>query len=176
MKEGTTIMLDLEPRLDPRLWAAIANAYQTGNYTTAILDSIHFIAELIREKTGLEADGVALAGEAFGGPNPKLKVTKLQTDSDKNVQQGILQVLQGIYQAIRNPRSHEKYSDSVQDAEASILFMNYLVTTINKATGHGNRAPRNRRGVVWGRISSEAGAEMSGGRRSELRILDQSTG
>ena len=113
----------------------MADAYQSGHYTNAILDSIRFIGELIREKTGLEADGVALVGQALGGQNPKLKITKLQTDSDQNIQKGILQILQGIYQAIRNPRSHEKYSDSLQDAEALILFMNYLATTIDKATG-----------------------------------------
>lgn len=128
-------MLNLEPRLDQRLWAAIVSAYQSGNYTGAILDSIHFLGELIREKTGLEGDGVALVGQAFGGQNPKLKVTKLQTESDRNIQQGVEQILRGLYQGIRNPRSHQKYVDSVEDAEALILFTNYLVTVIDKAKG-----------------------------------------
>jgi len=90
-------MLNLEPRLDHRLWAVIATSYESGNYTGAILDSIHFLGELIREKTGLEGDGVSLVGQAFGGQNPKLKVTKLQTESDGNVQKGVEQFLRGIY-------------------------------------------------------------------------------
>jgi uncharacterized protein (TIGR02391 family) len=126
---------NLQLRLDHRLWAAIENAYQGGNYTSAILDSIHFLGELIREKTGLEGDGVPLVGQAFGGSNPKLKVTKCQTESEKNVQSGIEQFVRGIYQGIRNPRSHEKYSDSVEDADALILFINYLVTVIDKGKG-----------------------------------------
>ena len=128
-------MLNLEPRLDRRLWAAIDNAYQGGNYTGAILDAIHFLGELIREKTGLDGDGVALVGQAFGGQNPKLKVTKLQTESDVNIQKGVESFLRGIYQGIRNPRSHEKYVDSVDDAEVLILFINYLAAVLDKAKG-----------------------------------------
>jgi uncharacterized protein (TIGR02391 family) len=128
-------MLNIEPRLDGRLWAAIDNAYQSGNYTGAILDSIHFIGELIREKSGLDGDGVQLVGQAFGGQNPKVKVTKLQTETDENIQKGVEQFLRGIYQAIRNPRSHGKFTDSVEDAEVIILFINYLVNTIDKAKG-----------------------------------------
>src|ERR1035438_10349919 len=104
-------MMNLEPRIDRRLWSAVETAYQSGNYTGAILDSIHFLGELIREKTGIEGDGLSLIGQALGGQNPKLKVTKLQTESDKNVQKGAEQLLRGLYQGIRNPRSHEKYVD-----------------------------------------------------------------
>jgi len=128
-------MLNLEPRLDRRLWAAIDRAYQSGDYTGAILDAIHFLGELIREKTGLDADGVALVGQAFGGQNPSLKITKLQTESEVNVQKGIEAFLRGLYQGVRNPRSHEKYADSLEDAEALILFINYLVGIIDRAKG-----------------------------------------
>jgi uncharacterized protein (TIGR02391 family) len=115
-------MLNLEPRLDRRLWAAIDNAYQGSNYTGAILDAIHFLGELMREKTGLDGDGVALVGQAFGGQNPLLKITKLQTESDVSIQKGVEAFLRGLYQGIRNPRSHEKYVDNLEDAEALILF------------------------------------------------------
>ena len=127
--------INLEPRLDSKLWAAIEKPYQGGDYTGAILDSIHFIGELIREKTGLEGDGVALVGQALGGQSPKLRITKLQTESEINVQKGFEQFLRGLYQAIRNPRSHEKYSDNAEEAEALILFVNYLVRAIEKAKG-----------------------------------------
>ena len=98
-----------------------------------ILDSIHFLSQLVRDRSGLEVDGVALVGEAFGGSNPKLKVNSLQTESDKNVQKGVEQLLRGIYQGIRNPRSHEKYNDSSDDAEAIVLFINYLVRIIDRS-------------------------------------------
>jgi len=125
--------MNVEAVLDTRLWQAVQNSYESGNYTGAILDALHFLSNLIREKTGLESDGVALAGQAFGGKSPKLKVNKLQSESDKNVQRGIEQLVRGIYQGIRNPRSHEKYTDSEKDAEAIILFINYLIKTIEQS-------------------------------------------
>lgn len=125
--------MDLESRVDSRLWATIQSSYQNRDYRTAILDSIHFLSQLIRDKSGLESDGQALAGEALGGLNPKLRVNNLQTESDKNVQKGVEALLRGLYQAIRNPRSHGKHTDSSQDAEALILFVDFLVRSIDKS-------------------------------------------
>lgn len=125
--------MDLESRLDNRLWKAVESPYQNRDYRTAILDSIHFVSQLIRDKAGLESDGQALAGEAFGGTNPKLRVNSLQTESDRNVQKGVEALLRGLYQAIRNPRSHGRYTDTNQDAEAVILFVDFLVRTIDQS-------------------------------------------
>jgi len=36
----------------------------------------------IRERTGLESDGINLIGQAFGGKAPKLRVNKLVTESE----------------------------------------------------------------------------------------------
>src|ERR1035438_7991821 len=129
-------MLNLETRLDSRLWRSVESSCQSGNYSAAILDSIHFLGELIREKSGLEGDGVALVGQAFGGKNPKLKLSRLQTETDWNIQNGAEQLLRGLYQGIRNPRSHEKYTDSVEDAEAIMVFVSYLVRLIDRSEEH----------------------------------------
>jgi uncharacterized protein (TIGR02391 family) len=124
--------MNLQTAVDPRLWHAIEGAFVSGSYTTAILNAIYFVGDLIRDKTGLQSDGVALIGQAFGGKAPALKVNKLQTESERNVQAGLEQLLKGIYQGIRNPRSHEKTSDSLETAVAIILFLNYLVNLIDK--------------------------------------------
>jgi uncharacterized protein (TIGR02391 family) len=125
--------VNIEARVDKRLWGAIKNSYEVRNYSSAILDAIIFLSNLIREKTGLESDGVALAGQALGGANPPLKVNKLQTESEQNVQKGLEQLLRGIYQGIRNPRSHERISDSSDDADAIIIFINYLLHIIDQS-------------------------------------------
>jgi len=110
--------VNLEAQISKRLWSEIQSNYESRDYSGAILDSVYFLSELIRQRTGLEADGVSLVGQAFGGKNPKLKVNKFQTESELNVQQGIEQLLRGIYQAIRNPRSHEKHNDTQPDADS----------------------------------------------------------
>jgi uncharacterized protein (TIGR02391 family) len=125
--------MNLETRVDERLWDAIRSSYENRNFTGAIQDSMYFMSDLIRDKSGLEGDGVTLIGKAFGGRSPLLKVNKLYTESEKNVQKGIEQVLRGLYQAVRNPRSHEKHSDTEEDAISIILFVNYLVKIIDRS-------------------------------------------
>ena len=122
--------LNIETKIDEFLWNSIQSSYSSRNYTASIIDAIFFLSNAIRERSGLESDGVALIGAAFGGKNPKLKVNKLQTESDWNIQKGIGQLLRGIYQGIRNPRSHEKYNDTQDDADSIIIFVNYLLKII----------------------------------------------
>ncbi|MCK4857245.1 MAG: TIGR02391 family protein [candidate division Zixibacteria bacterium] len=125
--------MNLETNIQERLWAAIQTNHENRNYTGAILDAMHFLGNLLREKTEIEDDGVSLVGQAFGGKSPKLKVNKLQSESDKNIQKGVEQILRGLYQAIRNPRSHEKYQDDVQDAYSIILFVDFIVRIIDQS-------------------------------------------
>jgi uncharacterized protein (TIGR02391 family) len=125
--------MNIQSQLSERVWHAIQSSYENRNYTAAIMDAVYFLSDLIRERSGLDSDGVSLAGQAFGGTSPKLKINKLETESEKNIQSGIASMLRGMYQAIRNPRSHEKHSDSQNDADAIILFTDYLVKIIDQA-------------------------------------------
>jgi uncharacterized protein (TIGR02391 family) len=125
--------MNLEGKISEHLWNEVKSKYESGDFTGSILDSIHFLSNAIREKTGLETDGASLVGQAFGGKDPKLKVNKLQTESERNVQQGIEQLLRGIYQAFRNPRSHEKFNDIKEDADSIIVFIDYLLKVIDQS-------------------------------------------
>jgi uncharacterized protein (TIGR02391 family) len=125
--------MSLSTSIDQRLWTSVQNAYEAGNYTAAILDSVHYLSELIRNKSGLDSDGHALVSAAFGGQNPIIKVNALHTESEKDEQRGVDFLLRGIYTAIRNPRSHEKHTDSPEVADVVITFINYLAGLIDKS-------------------------------------------
>jgi uncharacterized protein (TIGR02391 family) len=125
--------MNIETLLDQRLLSAIQSTYSDRNFTGAILDAIYFLSDLIREKTALQSDGTALAGQALGGKSPRLKVNKLETESERNIQAGVEQLLRGLYQAVRNPRSHGKHLDKQEDADAIILFINYLAHIIDQS-------------------------------------------
>ncbi len=126
-------MMNLETKLDRRLWDAIRSSVEGRNFKSAVLDAIHVLTDVIRERSGLEGDGVALVGAAFGGSSPKLKVNRLQTESERNVQSGTEAMLRGLYQAIRNPRSHEQFLDNDRDAQAIILFIDYLLRIVDQS-------------------------------------------
>lgn len=128
-------MISLKENIEKRLWEFVKKNYNTENYSNAILDSIQFIGDSIREKSGLEGDGNTLIGIAFGGENPKIKLNNLQTETEKNIQKGIEQIFRGIYSAYRNPRSHSKLDDSENDAIEIIIFINHLLKILDKSKG-----------------------------------------
>lgn len=128
-------MKNINEHIEERLWNFIKRNYNSENYTNAILDSIQFIGDIIREKSGLESDGNTLIGISFGGVNPKIKLNKLSTDSEKNVQKGIESILRGLYSAYRNPRSHSKIEDTEEEAFEIIIFINHLLKLIDKSKG-----------------------------------------
>ncbi|MBQ8262656.1 MAG: TIGR02391 family protein [Lachnospiraceae bacterium] len=123
----------LKNEIDIELWETIVKNYQNENYKGAIVDSIFFLTDTIRNKTGLEGDGSSLIGQAFGGENPRIKLNNLQTDSEKDVQRGIQEILRGIYTGIRNPRSHDALIDEKETADAIIVFINYLLGMLDKS-------------------------------------------
>jgi len=125
--------MDIANLLKEDLWDTIKSSYQSEDYTTAILNSISYLRDTIREKSDSELDGVDLINKAFSGNDPKIKVNKLQTKNDINVQKGLRELLSGVYTHIRNPRSHDKYVDTKEDAISIILFLNYLLGIIDKS-------------------------------------------
>ncbi len=127
--------MDLQTRLSEYLWNAIKDTYEARNFTGAIQNAMYYLGDFVREKTDSQSDGVQLMGDAFGGKSPKLRVNPLQTESDRNVQQGIYFLGAGLYHSIRNPRSHSKYEDTEQEADAIILFIDYLMGIIGASKG-----------------------------------------
>jgi uncharacterized protein (TIGR02391 family) len=111
--------MNLQTHIKTDLWLAVQSAYESENYNHAILDAIHYLTNVIREKSGIEGDGEGLVGQALGGNSPRLRVNKFQTQSEQDEQKGLVQVLIGIYKGIRNPRSHEIIED---DESNSVNF------------------------------------------------------
>lgn len=125
--------MNIETKLPDALWQTVRSNYEKRNFTGAILDAFYFLSELLRDKSGLEGDGQSLIGQALGGAAPKIKLNRLQTESEWSVQKGMEQLLRGLYQGVRNPRSHNKVADSEEDAQTIILFVGYLLKQIDQA-------------------------------------------
>jgi uncharacterized protein (TIGR02391 family) len=120
-----------KPRISDRLWNPVQVSYQQGNLRQSILDGIHVLTELIRDKSGLTSDGIALVGSAFGGPTPLRKINRLVTESEKDEQRGIEQLLRGLYSGIRNPRTHERPEDSQLVADQLLPLVDFLLAAID---------------------------------------------
>lgn len=125
--------MNLQTHIKNELWLAVQSTYEAGNYSHAVLDAMHYLSNVLRDKTGVDGDGKSLVGQALGGDSPRLRINKLQTETEKNEQQGLESILRGMYQAIRNPRSHEQVEDKQETADAIIYFINYLLGIIERS-------------------------------------------
>ena len=128
--------MDIEKRLRPDLWKAIQAHYERTDYTEAVRDAVFHVNELLREKSGYaDKDGNKLVDAAMMGKDPAILVSKNETTTEKDFQQGIAFALKGIMTAVRNPLSHEKMQYSKEDAEAIIFYINYLLNQIDNSGG-----------------------------------------
>lgn len=128
--------MEIEKRLRPDLWKSIRAHYERTDFTEAVRDAVLYVCELLREKSGIEdKDGTKLVEAALMGTNPAIVVSKNETTTEKDFQQGIGFSFKGIMQAIRNPLSHEKTEYSQEDAEAIILYINFLLNQVDHSGG-----------------------------------------
>jgi uncharacterized protein (TIGR02391 family) len=125
--------MNIRETVSPDLWDAISKPYESKVYSGAILESIHFLSNILRERANVDGDGISLIGQALAGDSPRLRINKFQTETEKNEQKGFEQILRGIYQGIRNPRSHEQFEDNKDTADAIIIFINYILSVVSQA-------------------------------------------
>jgi hypothetical protein len=51
--------MNLQTEINPELWRAIAQSYESGIYKSAILESIHYLSNTLREKGNCSKSAVA---------------------------------------------------------------------------------------------------------------------
>ncbi len=125
--------MNISEILTEKLWNTIESDFNAEKYTNAIIEAMLYLSNILREKSGLEEDGVKLVNRCFSQKDPKIKINKLETATEKNIQEGVANILRGMYQLIRNPRHHEKVGDKQDDAIQILLFINYLICIIEKS-------------------------------------------
>ena len=128
--------MEIENRLRPDLWKAIQAHYERTDFTEAVRDAVFHVNELLREKSGYaDKHGNKLVDAAMMGKEPAILVSKNETTTEKDFQMGIAYALKGIMSGVRNPLSHEKMQYGKEDAEAIILYINYLLNQIDNSGG-----------------------------------------
>lgn len=95
--------------------------FKREHYRDAVLNSVVAIFDLIRERTGIDADGSNLVNRAFSLNDPYLVLSELNTESGQNDQKGFIQLFSGSYQGIRNPKAHSLNHDLTELKAAQYL-------------------------------------------------------
>lgn len=107
-----------------------------GNYFHAVFESAKVYNKAVREKGKSDKDGQALMMDVWGFQNGVLKVTRCETETDRNVQDGIKFLSAGLMQAIRNPTAHEPAVDwpiSRVDCLDILSFLSFLFRKLDDA-------------------------------------------
>lgn len=128
----TTSILDL---LHPAVVAASHTSFRAGRYRDAVFNAQLAVFDLLRQRTGLDKDGADLVGMSLSLADPYLVLSSLETDSGRNEQKGYIQILQGAYLGIRNPKAHSLQVEADQQAAAQhMVFASLLCRRIEGAT------------------------------------------
>jgi len=126
--------LGFEQLLHPIVAEHSYQLYRNGHLREAVLNSITALFDFIRNRAKVKEDGDRLIGHVFSLKKPLLILTELETESGQNDQKGFMQIFQGAYQGIRNPKAHSLTHDLTPGKAAQYLvFASLLIRRVEEA-------------------------------------------
>ena len=118
---------------------AVDNRLENKQYEDAVKQALLYLTDVVREKTGLTEDGYSLMSKTFKKDNPAIKINNLITDTDKNDQQGVMLIGQGIYSAFRNPLNHSIHTRLTEkECIRQLIIIDMMLDYANKEIRENN--------------------------------------
>ena len=109
----------------------------TDNYFHSVFEAAKSLSDRVRSISGLVLDGSKLFETAFSLNNPIIKYNDLNTESKKNQQNGLKEMINGITHYIRNVTAHEPKIKWIIDETAAIEILtviSFLHSELDKCT------------------------------------------
>jgi len=110
--------------------------FSEGNYFHAVFEACKVYNKTVRQKAESSRDGESLMMDVWGWQNGVLKVTTCQTETDRNVQDGIKFLSAGLMRAMRNPTAHEPalhWPITKEDCLDMLSFVSFLFRQLDKS-------------------------------------------
>jgi uncharacterized protein (TIGR02391 family) len=107
-----------------------------GNYFHAVFESSKAFNNSVKNKSFSDNDGEKLMMEVFN-LNGVLKLNTCQTETEKNVQDGIKFLSSGLMRAVRNPTAHEPALDwpiDKQECMDLLGLISFLYRQLDRST------------------------------------------
>jgi|SRR5271157_330646 len=124
-----------EMNIHPNILAVSEDLYKDGHYAQAIFEVYKEINIMVKEKSGvMDRDGKDLMAHVFRLQSPRLKWSDLQSQSDKDEQEGRMLLFMGAIVGIRNPKAHDRViqTDPIKTLEY-LAFASLLARFIDEA-------------------------------------------
>ena len=109
--------------------------FSDGHYARAVEEAFKCLNNEVKAVCSLNADGAGLMRTAFSAKSPRLKLNNLESESEKDEQQGYMDIYAGAMTGIRNPRAHEhELQDEPEVALELLTLANHLMCKLESAT------------------------------------------
>ena len=119
---------------DKTLRKTVEKLYWDGHHARAVEEAYKFINNLVKitaNPSDTSLTGSKLMNVVFNGTKPILKINAGKSTSERDEQNGYMQIFSGCMTGIRNPRAHEcDWEDSEQHALQHLIWANHLVERI----------------------------------------------
>jgi uncharacterized protein (TIGR02391 family) len=134
--ENATVQLPLgifdAMRFHPKVVEASRELFKDGHYRDAIYRAFVEVVNFVKRKAKSQFDGKKLMSTVFSPDNPKIRLNPLETQTDKDEQEGFMYLFMGAVQGIRNPKAHENIiQNNPYIALQLIGFANLLIETVD---------------------------------------------
>ncbi|WP_217184948.1 TIGR02391 family protein [Streptomyces sp. AC495_CC817] len=136
---GSTAPTMTADALHPLIWDAASKRWESGHYSDAVQRAATALSGHVKDRTGrYELGDADLVAQAFSLAEPQPGKPRLRwpgKDDDltvKSMRQGILNLAQGVFAAIRNPASHSTDETPRQEALEQLATLSILARWIEK--------------------------------------------
>ena len=118
--------------LHPAIVSVSESRMKSGHYADAVEGAFkelnNAVKDRVRSRLNNELDGQKLMQRVFSPDNPVLMVDdNLDTQTNRDTQQGYMMMFAGAMSAIRNPKAHENMTISEDDAVRKLAFASMLM-------------------------------------------------
>lgn len=118
--------------IHPEIMRVAESRMNSGHYADAVEGAFKELNNAVKDKAGPkldnELDGQKLMQHVFSQNNPILLVEdNLESQTNKDTQQGYMMMFSGAMSAIRNPKAHENMEISKEDAIRKLMFASMLM-------------------------------------------------
>jgi uncharacterized protein (TIGR02391 family) len=106
--------------------------FTDGHYRDAVYRAFVEVVNFVKRKAKSQLDGKKLMSTIFSPDNPKIRLNPLETQTDRDEQEGFMYLFMGAVQGIRNPKAHENIiQNNPYIALQLIGFANLLIETVD---------------------------------------------
>jgi uncharacterized protein (TIGR02391 family) len=123
--------------LHPKVVEVAKSRFESGHLADAVEAALkklnHVVKTIVRDRVQGEYDGADLMNRAFSLSNPVLKLSPLDTESGRSIQQGYMQIFAGVMTGIRNPKAHSNIEIDPNRAVHLLFLASLLFFKIDEA-------------------------------------------